>query len=131
MLRGLATGAELCVTITLLDGIVLAATAFTHSMNYRSAVVYGHAQPITDSAAKAAALDHFVDFMAPGRSQGLARHTRQELAATLVVAVSLAEASVKARTGGPRHVSSREATPPWVGVIPVALTRGVPEEAGR
>lgn len=126
MLRGLVAGGELCVTVTVVDGLVLAATAFTHSMNYRSAVVYGRGQAITEPAAKAAALDRFVDFMAPGRPALLPGHTRQELAATLVLAIGLEEASVKARTGGPRLSSGSDVAPPWTGVVPLALTRGVP-----
>lgn len=124
MLRALAAGGELCATITLLDGLVLATTAFTHSMNYRSAVVYGHATQITDPDAKSRALDHFVEFLLPGRTRQLPAHTRQELTATLILAVSLDEASVKARTGGPKQVPTRDGTAPHTGVIPLTLTRG-------
>ena len=128
MLRALAGGAELCATITLVDGLVLAATAFTHSMNYRSAVIYGQATPITDSHAKARALDRVVDFLIPGRSRELPAHTRQELAATLVLAVPLHEVSVKARSGPPRPVPPG-AVSPWIGVIPLSLSRGAPQPA--
>jgi len=124
MLRALAAGGELCATITLLDGLVLASTAFTHSMNYRSAVVYGHATQITDPDAKSRALDQFVEFLLPGRTQQLPAHTRQELIATLILAVPLDEASVKARTGGPKQVPTRDGTAPQTGVIPLTLTRG-------
>jgi uncharacterized protein len=128
MLRALGAGAELCATITLLDGLVLAGTAFNHSMNYRSAVVYGHAQSITDPEVKVRALDRFVEFVLPGRTRELPAHTRQELVATLVLAVPLDEASVKVRSGGPTPTPAREGmSPPWTGVIPLTLERGEPE----
>lgn len=129
MLQALAGGAELCATITLLDGLVLANTAFTHSMNYRSAVVYGRASEISDPEAKGSALDRFVDFVVPGRTRQLPAHTRQELAATLVLAVALDEASVKARSGGPKSGPARQGTAPWTGVIPLTLARGEPQAA--
>lgn len=126
MLRALSDGAELCATITLLDGLVLGATAFTHSMNYRSAVIYGRAIPITDSRAKGRALDRIVDFLLPGRTRELPEHRSGELAATLVLAVPLREVSVKARSGPPAPASPRGARP-WTGVIPLALARGEPQ----
>ncbi|MDQ3905732.1 MAG: pyridoxamine 5'-phosphate oxidase family protein [Actinomycetota bacterium] len=126
MLRALASGTELCATITLLDGLVLGATAFTHSMNYRSAVIYGRAIPVTDPRAKGHALGRIVDFLLPGRSSELPAHKPQELGATLVLAVPLHEVSVKARSGPPPPASSR-GTQPWTGVIPLALTRGEPQ----
>lgn len=126
MLRALACGAELCATITLLDGLVLGATAFTHSMNYRSAIIYGHATQITDAGAKRRALDCFVDFLLPGRTRELPAHTRQELAATLVLAIPLHEVSVKARSGPPPQAPPRS-TAPWTGIIPLTVTRGEPQ----
>ena len=124
MLRALAQDAKLCVSVTLVDGLVLARTAFTHSMNYRSAVVYGRAEEITEPDAKARALDLFVEFMVPGRTAQLPSHTPQELAATIVIAIPLAEASVKARSGPPRLVAHRDGADPWTGVIPIRLARG-------
>lgn len=126
MLRALAGGAELCATITLLDGLVLAATAFTHSMNYRSVVIYGRATQITDPAAKGQTLDRVIEFVLPGRTRELPAHTRQELAATLVLAVPLHEVSVKARSGPPGPAPAQR-TPPWTGVIPLAITKGQPQ----
>jgi nitroimidazol reductase NimA-like FMN-containing flavoprotein (pyridoxamine 5'-phosphate oxidase superfamily) len=126
MLRALAGGAQLCATITLVDGLVLAATAFSHSMNYRSAVIYGRATQITDPEAKAQALNRFVDFLLPGRTRELPPHTRQELAATLVLVVPLHEVSVKARSGAPTS-HPRKSTSPWTGVIPLAVTQGRPQ----
>jgi drug/metabolite transporter (DMT)-like permease/nitroimidazol reductase NimA-like FMN-containing flavoprotein (pyridoxamine 5'-phosphate oxidase superfamily) len=129
MLRALAGGAELCVTVTLVDGLVLAATAFTHSMNYRSAVIYGRATQVADPHAKGHALDRVIDFLVPGRTRELPAHTRQELAATLVLAVPLHEVSVKARSGPPKPASPGSASP-WTGVIPFTVTRGQPQPAG-
>ena len=126
MLRALAGGAQLCATITLVDGLVLAATAFTHSMNYRSAVIYGRATQITDPETKAQALNRFVDFLLPGRTRELPPHTRQELAATLVLVVPLHDVSVKARSGPPTS-HPRKSTSPWTGVIPLAVTQGRPQ----
>jgi nitroimidazol reductase NimA-like FMN-containing flavoprotein (pyridoxamine 5'-phosphate oxidase superfamily) len=123
MLRAVAQDANLCVSVTLVDGLVLGRTAFTHSMNYRSAVIYGRAEEITEPEAKARALDRFVEFMLPGRTAQLPAHTRQELAATIVIAIPITEASVKARSGPPRLVAQREGTDPWTGVIPIRLAR--------
>jgi nitroimidazol reductase NimA-like FMN-containing flavoprotein (pyridoxamine 5'-phosphate oxidase superfamily) len=132
MLRALGAGAELCATITLLDGLVLAGTAFNHSMNYRSAVVYGRARAIVDPEAKGHALDRFVEFVLPGRVQQLPANTRQELVATLVLAVPLDESSVKVRDGGPTPTPARGGTPPpWTGVIPLTLVRGEPAARSR
>jgi nitroimidazol reductase NimA-like FMN-containing flavoprotein (pyridoxamine 5'-phosphate oxidase superfamily)/drug/metabolite transporter (DMT)-like permease len=124
MLRAVAGGAEVCVAVTLLDGLVLAASAFTHSMNYRSAVVHGRGREVTDPGEKERALERFVDFVVPGRSAELRPSNRKELAATLVVAIGLDEASVKARAGGP--VGAEDDAGPWTGVIPLRLVRGEP-----
>ncbi len=123
MLAAVAGGAELCVTVTLLDGLVLAGTAFTHSMNYRSAVVHGRGREVTDPVEKARALGRFVDFLIPGRSAELPAITANELRATRVVAVPLDEASVKARAGGPVPAGGPG---PWTGVIPLRLVRDEP-----
>jgi drug/metabolite transporter (DMT)-like permease/nitroimidazol reductase NimA-like FMN-containing flavoprotein (pyridoxamine 5'-phosphate oxidase superfamily) len=120
MLRAVAGGAELCVTVTLLDGLVLAATALNHSMNYRSAVIHARGCELTDPGAKARALALLVEFVVPGRTALLPPIRLKELAATLVVAVPLAEASVKARAGGP--VPGRDDDDePWTGVIGLRL----------
>jgi drug/metabolite transporter (DMT)-like permease/nitroimidazol reductase NimA-like FMN-containing flavoprotein (pyridoxamine 5'-phosphate oxidase superfamily) len=118
-----AGGAPVCLTVTLLDGLVLAGTAFTHSMNYRSAVVYGRGRELEDEGEKARALELVVDAILPGRSAELPPSTRQELAATLVVELPLAEASVKARTGPPKPAPGGEAGA-WTGVVPLRLVRG-------
>ncbi len=127
LLRSLAAGAPLCAAVTVVDGLVLGAAAFAHSMNYRSAVVYGRAREIRDPRAKGRALDRFVDFVLPGRSAALPAHTAAELDATLVLAVPLDEASVKSRQGPPRAVAPRGPATPWTGVIPLELTRLAPE----
>jgi nitroimidazol reductase NimA-like FMN-containing flavoprotein (pyridoxamine 5'-phosphate oxidase superfamily)/drug/metabolite transporter (DMT)-like permease len=123
MLAAVAGGAELCVTVTLLDGLVLAGTAFAHSMNYRSAVIHGRGHEITDPVEKARALERFVDFLIPGRSATLPPIAANELRATRVVAVPLAEASVKARSGGPLPAGEPG---PWTGVIPLRLVHDDP-----
>ena len=107
LMRGLAGGLQVCVTVTLVDGLVMARSAFHHSMNYRSAVVVGTARLVTDEAERARALDAIVDHMAPGRSATLRPATRKELAATAVLAVPLHEASMKRRVDAPGVVSPR------------------------
>ena len=113
-----------CVTFTLVDGAVLARAAFSHSLNYRSAVVYGLARRVDDPAERDHALGLIVDHVVPGRSATLRANTRKELAATSVIAVPLAEASVKARTGGPKDEVEDIATGTWAGVVPLGVTAG-------
>jgi nitroimidazol reductase NimA-like FMN-containing flavoprotein (pyridoxamine 5'-phosphate oxidase superfamily) len=127
-----APGQVVCATFTLVDAVVLARVAFSHSMNYRSAVVYGAARTVDDPAERAHALDLIVDHVVPGRAATLRAHTRKELAATAVVAVPLAEASVKARTGGPNDEPEDVATGAWAGVVPLRVAAGevVPEHGG-
>jgi hypothetical protein len=115
---------ELCVTITCLDGLVLARSAFHHSMNYRSAVVFGRPRRVTDAAEKERALTLVVDQVVPGRSHTLRANTRKELAATLVLALPLAEASVKSRSGPPNDDETDIATVDWAGVLPLRVTAG-------
>ncbi|MBN3815988.1 pyridoxamine 5'-phosphate oxidase family protein, partial [Paraburkholderia sp. Se-20369] len=100
MLKLAATGAPVCVAITHLDGLVLARSAFEHSMNYRSAVIYGTFEAV-EGPAKAAALDTFMERLAPGRSREVRPGSANELAATTVLRIALAEAACKVRTGGP------------------------------
>jgi uncharacterized protein len=119
-----------CATITLVDGAVLARSAFSHSMNYRSAVVYGPARRVDDSTERERALGLIIDHVVPGRMATLRANTRKELAATSVIALPLAEASVKARTGGPTDepaASDDPAAGPWVGVVPLRMRAGTPE----
>ena len=122
-----APGAMVCATFTLVDGAVIARAAFSHSMNYRSAVVMGPGRVVDDEAEKVHALDLIVDHVVPGRSATLRAHTRKELAATVVIAVPLAEASVKTRAGGPADEPDDVAAGTWAGVVPLAVTAGAVE----
>jgi nitroimidazol reductase NimA-like FMN-containing flavoprotein (pyridoxamine 5'-phosphate oxidase superfamily) len=117
-LRG-ATRATVCVTITELDGLVAARSAFHHSMNYRSAVVIGVARLVDDPVEKERALGLIVDHMIPGRTATLRANTRKELAATAVLAVPLHEASLKVRDGGPVDDADDVAAGTWAGHLPV------------
>ncbi|MGZ4497294.1 MAG: pyridoxamine 5'-phosphate oxidase family protein [Nocardioides sp.] len=124
-LRG-ATDATVCVTVTLLDGLVAGRSAFHHSMNYRSAVVIGTARVVEDPAEKERALALIVDHMVPGRSATLRAHTRKEVAATAVLAVPLVEASLKVRAGGPGDEPEDVAAGTWGGHVPLRLVPGEP-----
>lgn len=124
-----AAGAEVCVTVTEVDGLVAARSGFHHSMNYRSAVVIGRARLVRDEAERERALAAIVDHMVPGRSATLRPATRKELAATAVLAVPLAEASMKARSGGPVDDPSDVAAGTWAGHVPLHRTAGVPVSA--
>ena len=115
-----------CVTITELDGLVTARSAFHHSMNYRSAVVIGTARIVSDPDEKARALGLTVDHMVPGRAATLRPSTRKELAATSVLAVPLVEASMKQRAEGPVDEPSDVEAGVWGGVIPIRRVAGVP-----
>ena len=117
---------DVSVTMTVLDGIVLARSGFNHSMNYRSAVVVGRPRLVTDPDERAHALDLLVDHVAPGRSAELRRPTRKELAATTVLALPLHEASVKRRAGDPNDDADDVAAGVWAGVLPLRLTAGAP-----
>ena len=122
-----APGQDVSVTVTVLDGIVLARSGFNHSMNYRSAVVVGAPRAVTDAEERAHALDLLVDHVAPGRSAALRRPTRKELAATTVLALPLHEASVKRRAGDPQDEDfDVEAGGVWAGVLPLRLTATAP-----
>jgi uncharacterized protein len=125
-----APDADICVTVTTVDGLVLARSGFHHSMNYRSAVVFGRPRVVTDAAERGRALDAIVDQVTPGRSQHLRAHTNKELAATTVLALALYEASVKARDGGPDDEDvDLEAGGVWAGVVPTGEWVGAPEPA--
>jgi uncharacterized protein len=124
---GLRPGLAVCVTVTLLDGLVLARSAFHHSMNYRSVTVLGRTRAVTDPAEKEAALRAFVEHVVPGRSDAVRGGDRKELAATAVLALPLAEVSAKVRVGPPKDDEEDYALPTWAGVLPLALTPGRPE----
>ena len=131
MLRTLAGGVELCVTVTLVDGLVLARSAFHHSLNYRSVVILGTAVPVTDPAEKLAALERVVEHVVPGRWREVRPPTTQELQATLVLALPIAEASAKIRTGPPLDDEADYALPAWAGEIPLRLTPLTPVPDAR
>ena len=122
MLRSLATGVPVCLTVTLVDGIVLAKSAFHHSLNYRSVVVFGTATPVTDLDAKRRALDLFVDHIVPGRAAEARPPSETELKGTLVLELPLTEASVKVRTGGPVDDDEDASWPAWSGVVDMHTT---------
>jgi nitroimidazol reductase NimA-like FMN-containing flavoprotein (pyridoxamine 5'-phosphate oxidase superfamily) len=126
MLKGLATGAAVCVTVTIVDELVLSRSAFHHSMNYRSVVVVGEAQPVTDRAELDVALRAIVDHSVPGRSDDCRGPSASEIRQTRVIRVPITEASAKVRTGPPIEDPSDLETPYWGGVVPVQTTLGSP-----
>lgn len=119
MLRTLAGGVDVCVTVTLVDELVLAKSWFHHSLNYRSAVIFGRATPVTDDDAKLEALRRVVEHVKPGRTTESRPPTPKELAATTVLQLPLDEWSVKARTGGPIDEPEDLDLPHWAGVLPL------------
>ncbi|KOX23849.1 pyridoxamine 5'-phosphate oxidase family protein [Nocardiopsis sp. NRRL B-16309] len=125
--RSLRAPGEVCVTVTHLDGIVLARSAFHHSVNHRSAMVYGTPREVTDEAEHLAALRAVTEQLAPGQWDAVRPPTAKELAATRVLALSLEEASVKVRTGPPADDEEDYALPTWAGVLPVRQVFGGPE----
>ncbi|NBE52460.1 pyridoxamine 5'-phosphate oxidase family protein [Streptomyces boluensis] len=119
-------GLPVCLTVTHVDGLVLAKSAFHHSMNYRSVVVHGIAHQVTDPDEKRMALDALVDHVVPGRAADSRPANTKELAATAVLRLDLAEVSAKARTGGPNDDPEDQDLPYWSGVVPVAPAHGAP-----
>lgn len=126
MLRNLRGGVDACVTVTLVDGLVLARSAFHHSMNYRSVVVFGRATEVTEREEKLRALERLVEHIAPGRSREVRPPSESELRQTLVLALPIEEASAKIRTGGPIDDEEDYALPVWAGVVPLQVVRGEP-----
>ena len=126
MLRTLAEGVQVCVTVTLLDGLVLARAAFHHSMNYRSVVMLGRATLVSDPAEKVKALEAFTEHIVRGRWNDVRLPTEAELKATTVLALPLAEVSAKIRTGPPKDDAEDYELPIWAGVVPLAISSGAP-----
>jgi nitroimidazol reductase NimA-like FMN-containing flavoprotein (pyridoxamine 5'-phosphate oxidase superfamily) len=126
MLRNLEKGVPVCVTVTLLDGIVLARAAFHHSMNYRSVVMLGTAALVEDADAKNEALRIISDQIIPGRWNEARLPTAQELKATTVLAMPIDEASAKVRTGPPKDDEEDYGLDIWAGVLPLSVQPGVP-----
>ena len=120
-LGALRQGAETCLVVTLLDGLVMARSAFHHSMNYRSVVVVGKAREVTDPTEKMGAMEALVEHVARGRWQDTRHPSQAEFESTVVLALSLAEASAKVRTGGPIDAPEDLELGHWAGVIPLAL----------
>ena len=124
---GVADGQPVCVTVTHLDGLVCARAVFTHSVNYRSAVVFGTATRVSDYDESLHGLEVITDHLIPGRWASCRQPTRKEMAATAVLSVPLTEASVKIRTGMPKDEGEDLDLDVWAGVLPVSVTFGEPE----
>src|SRR5215218_2938546 len=122
-----AGAAEVCLTATLLDGLVLARSAVHHSVNYRSVVVFGSAEAIDDPAEKERALEAFTEKLVPGRWPDVRPPTPRELRATAVMRISLAEASAKVRTGPPLDDEEDYALPTWAGTVGLSTIAGEPQ----
>ncbi len=131
MLRTLREGIEMCVSVTLVDGLVIARSAFHHSVNYRSVVVFGRAREVTDAEEKIAALRAIVEQVVPGRWNDARRPNLKEFHGTTVLSLPLDEASAKVRTGGPADDEEDYALPVWAGVIPLRLVPDAPVPDAR
>jgi nitroimidazol reductase NimA-like FMN-containing flavoprotein (pyridoxamine 5'-phosphate oxidase superfamily) len=131
MLGQLAGGLDVCATATLLDGIVLARSVYNHSLNYRSAVVFGRAHTVDEREGKLAALAAIVEHIVPGRGREARAPSDRELAGTVVLALPIGEASAKVRTGPPKDFDADVDLPIWAGVIPLRLVAGQPETEAR
>ena len=126
MLRELESGVPACVTVTLVDGLVLARSAFDHSMNYRSVVAFGNARTITDEEQKVECLRIMSEHLIAGRWNEVRTPSEKELKATAVLEFSIEEASSKARSGPPIDDESDYEVPVWAGVLPLAIQSGSP-----
>ncbi len=126
MLRTLSGGIPVCVTVTLVDGLVLARSAFHHSVNYRSVVILGTAKLVEDPTQKMEALRLFTEHVMKGRWDEIRWPNEQELKGTTVLALPLEEVSAKVRVGGPVDDEEDYSLPVWAGVLPLAQTKGAP-----
>ena len=131
MLRSLQGGIQVCLTVTLIDGLVLARSAFHHSMNYRSVVVFGTAEVVSDTEEKLQALYAFTEHVIPGRWEEVHQPNHNELAGTLVLALPLCEASAKVRTGAPLDDEADYSLPVWAGEIPLRVVADTPINDSR
>lgn len=131
MLRSLEEDIDVCVTVTLIDGLVLARSAFHHSINYRSVVIFGAAKVVDDPDEKIKALHAFTDHVVPGRWEDVRPPNESELRATLVLKLPLVEVSAKVRTGPPIDDEEDYELSLWAGVVPLKLTAGAPISDGR
>jgi nitroimidazol reductase NimA-like FMN-containing flavoprotein (pyridoxamine 5'-phosphate oxidase superfamily) len=126
MLKKLAGGVDVCVTVTLVDGLVLARSAFHHSMNYRSVVLFGTARSVDDADEKARVLQALAEHLVPGRWRDIRVPTPAELKATSVLSLPIDEASAKVRTGPPVDDEEDYSLPTWAGVLPLSIVAGTP-----
>jgi nitroimidazol reductase NimA-like FMN-containing flavoprotein (pyridoxamine 5'-phosphate oxidase superfamily) len=126
VLRGGVRGIDVCLTVSVIDALVVARSAFHHSMNYRSAMVLGTAQVVTGIDEKRRALQAITNHVVPGRWEETRQPTEKELRGTSVLALSLDEASAKIRTGQPIDDPEDYALPVWAGIVPLAIVAGTP-----
>ena len=126
LMKHVGAGHPVCVTVTLVDGLVLARSVFNHSINYRSAVLFGQGQLLTDPDAKLAALARFTERLLPGRWDDARSPNRKELKATAVAVIPLASAAAKVRSGPPKDEGDDLALPVWAGVVPLRQVAGDP-----
>lgn len=126
MLRGMKEGMPVCVTVTLIDGLVLARSIFNHSINYRSVVILGKATPVEDPEQKLAALRALSEHILPGRWDDVRQPNERELKQTAVLGLSIEEFSAKRRTGPPLDDPEDYSFPTWAGILPLELTAGKP-----
>jgi hypothetical protein len=131
MLRAMTNDIEVCATVTLIDGLVLARSAFHHSVNYRSVVVFGAATLVSDEEEKVEALRAFTEHIVPGRWQDVRPPNKSELAATAVLSLPIREASAKVRTGDPVDAEEDYTLDVWAGVIPLKLRADAPKNDAR
>jgi nitroimidazol reductase NimA-like FMN-containing flavoprotein (pyridoxamine 5'-phosphate oxidase superfamily) len=131
MLRSLQEGIPVCITVTLIDGLVLARSAFHHSMNYRSVVVFGTASIVSNPEEKLEALYAFTEHVVPGRWEEVRQPSRSELTGTLVLSLPLVEASAKVRTGPPSDDEADYSIPVWAGEIPLRVVADAPIDDSR
>ena len=131
MVRTLGAGVDVCVTVTLLDGLVLARSGFHHSMNYRSVVALGKARVVSGAEEKLAALRAITNHIVPERWDEIRPPTEQELKATTVLAIPLNEVSAKMRSGPPMDDEEDYSLPVWAGVVPVRMQAGEPVDDPR
>jgi len=125
-LRTLSAGAEACITVTLVDGLVLSRSAFHHSVNYRSVMCFGRGEGVGEEAEKRAGLTSIVEHMVPGRSSDTRPPSAEELRSTMVVRFNLGESSAKVRTGGPIEEPADLSLDHWAGQVPLRLATGAP-----
>lgn len=126
LLKDVGAGIDACATVTIVDGLVLARSHFHHSVNYRSVVAFGKAQPIVDRDEKIAALKHFVEAMLPGRAIESRAPDKNELAATSVLRFDIEDISAKIRSGGAKDDKADLTLPYWAGVVPMKTTYAMP-----